>query len=89
VVACNVASHRARYTGILNIETSAPTHRLHLPFNRQWPDLLTAPAGSNALVRLYRERRWEFADADRPTAKRCAFFPARPRLIAIPALAGE
>jgi hypothetical protein len=53
------------YTGMVNLETiGARIIEVHLRFADQWPDLY----GRDwlvAMVRLYRDRRWEFADTDR------------------------
>jgi len=53
------------YTGIVNIETIGCTIiEAHLRFSDQWPDLY-GPGWLDALVRLYKDGVWEFADADR------------------------
>jgi hypothetical protein len=53
------------YTGMLNIETiDERIIEVHLRFSDQWPDLYGA-GWVDALVRLYAEKRWEFADTDR------------------------
>jgi hypothetical protein len=55
----------AGYTGILNTETiGGRMIEVHLRMSDQWPDLYGA-GWVDALVRLYHERRWDFADADR------------------------
>ncbi len=53
------------YTGIVNIETIDSTIiEVHLRFSDQWPDLY-GKGWLEALVRLYRDGVWEFADTDR------------------------
>ncbi len=60
-----IEKHLARYTGILNIESiGGRMIEVHLRMSDQWPDLYGA-GWVDAVVRLYRERRWEFADAGR------------------------
>jgi hypothetical protein len=60
-----IGQHLAGYTGILNIETIAERMiEVHLRMSDQWPDL-NGPGWVDAVVRLYGEHRWEFADADR------------------------
>jgi hypothetical protein len=55
----------AGYTGILNTETiGGRMIEVHLRMSDQWPDLYGA-GWVDALVRLYHEHRWDFADADR------------------------
>ena len=55
----------AGYTGMLNFETiGARIIEAHLRFSDQWPDLYGA-GWLDALVRLYAEGVWRFADADR------------------------
>jgi hypothetical protein len=58
-------SHLAGYTGMLNLETIDGTIiEVHLRFADQWPDLYGA-GWVAALVRLYEQGAWDFADADR------------------------
>jgi len=60
-----IRRHLAGYTGILNTETiGGRMIEVHLRMSDQWPDLYGA-GWVDALVRLYHERRWDFADADR------------------------
>jgi hypothetical protein len=55
----------AGYTGILNTETiDGRMIEVHLRMSDQWPDLYGA-GWVEAVVRLYCEHRWEFADDDR------------------------
>ena len=60
-----VREHLSGYTGMANLETiGGKIIEAHLRFADQWPDL----NGENwvpAVVRLYAEKKWEFADADR------------------------
>ncbi len=60
-----VRAHLAGYTGMLNLETIDGTIiEAHLRFADQWPDLYGA-GWVAALVRLYEQGVWDFADADR------------------------
>lgn len=60
-----VARHLADYTGMLNFESiGGRIIEAHLRFADQWCDLYGA-GWVEALVRLYAEGRWDFADADR------------------------
>ena len=53
------------FTGILNTETiGGRMIEVHLRMSDQWPDLNGA-GWVDAVVRLYHERRWDFADLDR------------------------
>jgi hypothetical protein len=53
------------YTGILNTETiGGRMIEVHLRMSDQWPDLYGA-GWVDAVVRLYHEGKWLFADADR------------------------
>jgi hypothetical protein len=55
----------AGYTGILNTETiGGRMIEVHLRMSDQWPDLY-GDGWVDALVRLYHERTWDFADDDR------------------------
>lgn len=57
-----IARHLAGYTGMLNLETiGGRIIEGHLRFADQWPDLY-GPEWVAALVKLYSEGRWEFAD---------------------------
>jgi hypothetical protein len=60
-----VRAHLAGYTGMLNIETIGGTIiEAHLRFADQWPDLYGA-GWIEAVVRLYENGAWDFADTDR------------------------
>ncbi len=53
------------YTGMVNFETiGGRIIEVHLRFSDQWPDLY-GEGWLDALVRLYAEGRWSFADGDR------------------------
>jgi hypothetical protein len=57
--------HFRGYTGMVNIETiGARIIEAHLRFADQWPDLY-GEGWIEALIGLYRDGRWQFADADR------------------------
>jgi len=58
-------AHLAGYTGMVNLETiGARIIEAHLRFADQWPDLYGS-GWLQALVRLYRDGVWEYADSDR------------------------
>lgn len=65
-----IAQHLAGYTGMANLETigGGDSHpgiiEVHLRFADQWPDLY-GPGWVSALIRLYAEGRWDFADTTR------------------------
>lgn len=60
-----IVSNMRDYTGMLNLETiGGRIIEVHLRFADQWPDLYGA-GWVQALVRLYAERRWSFAEAER------------------------
>jgi hypothetical protein len=60
-----IRRHLKGYTGILNTETiGGRMIEVHLRMSDQWPDLYGA-GWVDALVRLYQEQRWDFADRDR------------------------
>jgi len=67
-----IARHLGGYTGMMNLETiggggaegAADIIEVHLRFADQWPDLY-GTGWVAALVRLYAEGRWVFADVDR------------------------
>ena len=62
------------YTGMLNVETiGGVIIEAHLRFADQWPDLYGA-GWVEALVGLYRDRRWSFDDAERCTGFSLALF---------------
>jgi hypothetical protein len=57
--------HLAGYSGMANFETiGARIIEAHLRFADQWPDLY-GPGWVEALIRLYAENRWDYADGDR------------------------
>jgi hypothetical protein len=58
-------AHLAGYTGMVNFETiGARIIEVHLRFSDQWPDLY-GRGWIDALVRLYAEGDWRYADDDR------------------------
>ena len=60
-----ITSHLAGYTGMLNLETIDGTIiEAHLRLSDQWPDLY-GRGWVDALMRLYRDRTWQFDDRDR------------------------
>jgi hypothetical protein len=60
-----IRAHLAGFTGILNLETIGERIiEVHLRMSDQWPDLYGA-GWVEAVVRLYQQRRWDFADSDR------------------------
>lgn len=60
-----IVKNLAGYTGLLNLETiGGSIIEAHLRFADQWPDLYGA-GWVDAVVGLYRDRRWVFADRDR------------------------
>jgi len=64
-----VRTHLGGYTGMLNLETISGTIiEAHLRMTDQWPDLYGA-GWIEAVVRLYENGTWNFADADR----RCGY----------------
>jgi hypothetical protein len=68
------ARHLSGYTGMLNVETiGGVIIEVHLRFADQWPDLY-GPGWVEALVALYRDRAWRFADADRRDGFSLALF---------------
>ncbi|MBI3758312.1 MAG: hypothetical protein HY269_00970 [Deltaproteobacteria bacterium] len=55
----------AGYTGMANMETiGGAIIEVHLRFSDQWPDLY-GEGWVKALIRLYQEKAWDFADRDR------------------------
>ncbi len=57
--------HLPGYTGMINFETiGGRIIESHLRFADQWPDLY-GPGWVEALIRLYSENVWDYADADR------------------------
>ena len=60
-----VRTNMAGYSGMMNFETiGGRIIEAHLRFADQWCDLY-GPGWVEALVRLYQESRWDFADAGR------------------------
>jgi hypothetical protein len=60
-----IRAHLKGYTGILNTETiGGRMIEVHLRMSDQWPDLYGA-GWVEAVIRLYHERTWDFADRDR------------------------
>jgi hypothetical protein len=60
-----IGRHLRGYTGIVNIESiGGRIIEMHLRISDQWPDLY-GPGWVEALVRLYAEGRWVFADQGR------------------------
>ena len=58
--------HLGHYTGLVNLETiGGKIIEVHLRFADQWPDLYGGEAWVRAVVELYAEARWSFADTDR------------------------
>ena len=69
-----VASRLAGYTGMFNAETIGSTIiDAHLRFADQWPDLY-GRGWVDALVGLYRDRVWTFAEPDRRDGYSLALF---------------
>jgi hypothetical protein len=66
--------HLAGYTGMVNVETiGGRIIEAHLRFADQWPDLY-GEGWTDALVRLYAEREWVFADSRRGTGYSVVLF---------------
>jgi len=60
-----IETNLAGFTGVINLETiGGHIIEVHLRFADQWPDLYGA-GWVEALVRLYRDNTWDFADPDR------------------------
>jgi hypothetical protein len=73
-IAAWAARHLAGYTGMLNLETiGGKIIEAHLRFADQWPDLY-GPGWVEALIRLYAEHRWTFADTARTTGYSVVLF---------------
>ena len=69
-----VNQHLHGYTGMLNLETIAATIiEGHLRVTDQWPDLY-GPGWVNAVVGLYRDRSWDYADCGRRDGFSVALF---------------
>ncbi len=66
--------HLSGYTGAFNVETIGGTIiEAHLRFADQWPDLY-GDGWLEALVQLYADGTWEYADADRRTGYSVVLF---------------
>lgn len=64
----------AGYSGAVNLETiGGRIIECHLRFSDQWPDLYGA-GWLDALVELYRHRRWRYPDRDRRTGYSVVLF---------------
>ncbi len=60
-----IVANMREYTGMLNLETiGGRIIEVHLRFADQWPDLYGA-GWVSALIRLYADRRWTFAEPER------------------------
>jgi hypothetical protein len=71
-----LAANLRGYTGMVNLETiGGRIIECHLRFSDQWPDLYGA-GWLEAVVRLYAQREWRFADADRRTGCSVVLFGA-------------
>lgn len=69
-----IAQRLAGYTGMLNLETiDGIAIDAHLRFADQWPDLYGA-GWVEALIGLYRDRTWRFADRNRRDGYSLALF---------------
>ncbi len=69
-----IGTHLPGYTGLANFETiSAIIIEGHLRFSDQWPDLYGA-GWVEAVVRLYQDKVWSFADTRRQDGYSCALF---------------
>jgi hypothetical protein len=69
-----IARHLDGYTGMLNIETIGGTIiEVHLRFADQWPDLY-GNGWVEALVALYRDKRWRFEERGRHDGYSIALF---------------
>lgn len=70
-----IRTHLAGYSGMLNFETiGARIIEGHLRFADQWPDINGGRPWVEALVRLYAQKRWDFADAGRRDGYSVALF---------------
>jgi hypothetical protein len=80
-----IRQHLPDYTGMINVETiGGRIIEAHLRFADQWPDLYGA-RWLEALVRLYRDGVWEFADRDRTDGYSVVLFGPHDRCYAYPA----
>ncbi len=69
-----IAANLPGYTGMLNLETiGGRIIEAHLRFADQWPDLY-GPGWVDALIGLYAEGQWRFADTARTTGFSLALF---------------
>jgi hypothetical protein len=69
-----IAANMRGYTGMMNFETiGGRIIEAHLRFADQWPDLYGA-GWVEALIGLYADRRWRFADAGRRTGYSVVLF---------------
>lgn len=69
-----VERNLAGYAGMLNVETiGTGIIEAHLRFSDQWPDLY-GPGWVEALVGLYRDKAWRFADGERRIGYSLALF---------------
>lgn len=70
-----IGTHLAGYSGMMNLETiGARIIEAHLRFADQWPDINGGRPWVEALIRLYAENRWDFADAGRRDGYSIALF---------------
>lgn len=69
-----ITRHLQGYTGMANFESvGGRIIEIHLRFTDQWPDLCGV-GWVEAVVRVYAEKRWQFADADRRDGFSVALF---------------
>jgi hypothetical protein len=69
-----IGQQMAGYTGLANFETiGGVIIEAHLRFSDQWPDLY-GEGWVAAVVRLYQDKVWRFADAQRRDGYSCALF---------------
>jgi hypothetical protein len=74
-----LAERLAGYTGMVNLETiGGAIIEVHLRFADQWPDLY-GPGWVEAVVALYRDRAWRYADRDRSDGFSIALFGPKGR----------
>jgi hypothetical protein len=60
-----IGTHLDGFTGIANLETiGGRIIEVHLRMSDQWPDLY-GPGWVDAVIRLYRDKRWTYPDAGR------------------------
>jgi hypothetical protein len=71
-----VGRHLSDYTGMLNLETiGGRIIEVHLRFADQWPDLY-GPGFVEALIELYQNGTWNFADTERRDGHSVVLFGA-------------